>query len=75
MQNLQQDLIELLKNEDNLVVDNQLNKNKIIEAALKVEPFLISLLIKNDTFKKHFPKWKQKYNNSRIIEELLDSFS
>lgn len=54
MQNLQQDLIELLKNEDNLVVDNQLNKNKIIEAALKVEPFLISLLIKNETFKKHF---------------------
>lgn len=54
MQNLQTDLIELLKNEDNLVVDNQLNKNKIIEAALKVEPFLISLLIKNDTFKKHF---------------------
>ena len=54
MQNLQTDLIELLKNEDNLVVDNQLNKNKIIEAALKVEPFLISLLIKNETFKKHF---------------------
>lgn len=54
MQNLHQDLIELLKNEDNLVIDNQLNKNKIIEAALKVEPFLISLLIKNDTFKKHF---------------------
>lgn len=56
MQNLQTDLIELLKNEDNLVVDNQLNKNKIIEAALKVEPFLISLLIKSDTFKKHFFK-------------------
>ncbi len=54
MQNLQQDLIVLLKNEDNLVVDNQLNKNKIIEASLKVEPFLISLLIKNETFKKHF---------------------
>ena len=31
MQNLQQDLIKLLENEDNLVVDNQLNKNKIIE--------------------------------------------
>lgn len=54
MQNLQTDLIELLKNEDNLVVDNQLNKNKIIEAALKIEPFLISLLIKSNTFKKHF---------------------
>lgn len=48
--------MDLLKNEDNLVVDNQLNKNKIIEAALKVEPFLISLLIKSDTFKKHFFK-------------------
>jgi adenine-specific DNA-methyltransferase len=54
MQNLQTDLIELLKNEDNLVVENQLNKNKIIEAALKVEPFLMRLLIKNETFKKHF---------------------
>ena len=26
-------------------------------------------------FKKHYPQWKQKYDNSRIIEELLDSFS
>jgi len=54
MQNLQNDLVELLESEDNLVIDGQLNKNKIIEAALKVEPFLIRLLIKNDTFKKHF---------------------
>ena len=45
MQNLQNELIELLKNEDNLVVDNLLNKNKIIEAALKVEPFLIKHLL------------------------------
>jgi adenine-specific DNA-methyltransferase len=56
MQNLQNELIELLKNEDNLVVDNLLNKNKIIEAALKVEPFLIKLLIKNVIFKKYFFK-------------------
>ena len=54
MQNLQQDLINLLIDEENLIIDNQLNKNKIIEAALKVEPFLINLLIKNETFKKHF---------------------
>ena len=54
MQNLQKDLIQLLSNEENFVIDNHLNKNKIIEAALKVEPFLLSLLIKNDTFKKHF---------------------
>lgn len=67
MQNLQQDLIELLKNEDNLVVDNQLNKNKIIEAALKVEPFLISLLIKNDTFKKHF---FQEVENVLVFDKI-----
>ena len=54
MQNLQNELIKLLKNEDNLVVNNLLNKNKIIEAALKVEPFLIKLLIKNVIFKKYF---------------------
>lgn len=54
MQNLQQDLIQLLKEQDNLVIDCELNKNKIIEAALKVEPFLIKLLLANSTFKKHF---------------------
>ena len=26
-------------------------------------------------FKKHYPSWKQKYSNSKIIEELVDSFS
>tara|TARA_Y100000589_G_C27177663_1_gene639451 strand:+ start:418 stop:2274 length:1857 start_codon:yes stop_codon:yes gene_type:complete len=54
MQNLQNELIELLKMQDNLVIDGQLNKNKIIELGLKVEPQLIGLLIKNATFKKHF---------------------
>lgn len=54
MQNLQNELIELLKTQDNLVIDGQLNKNKIIELGLKVEPLLIGLLIKNPTFKKHF---------------------
>ena len=54
MQNLQTDLIELLKTQDNLVIDGQLNKNKIIELGLKVEPQLIGLLIKNSAFKKHF---------------------
>lgn len=54
MQNLQHELIELLKTQDNLVIDKQLNKNKIIELGLKVEPQLIGLLIKSPTFKKHF---------------------
>ena len=67
MQNLQNDLIELLKNEDNLVVDNQLNKNKIIEAALKVEPFLMRLLIKNETFKKHF---FQEVENVLVFDKI-----
>ncbi len=67
MQNLQQDLISLLNDEENLVIDNQLNKNKIIEAALKVEPFLISLLIKNDTFKKHF---FQEVENVLVFDKI-----
>lgn len=54
MQNLQHELIELLKTQENLVIDNQLNKNKIIELGLKVEPQLIGLLIKSPIFKKHF---------------------
>jgi adenine-specific DNA-methyltransferase len=54
MQNLQNELIELFRHEENLVVDGHLNKNKIIELALKVEPQLIILLLKNETFKKHF---------------------
>lgn len=56
MQNLQKDLIQLLKDQDNLVIDGELNKNKIIESALKVEPYLIKLLLSNETFKKHFFK-------------------
>ena len=54
MQNLQNELIELLKTQDNLVIDGQLNKNKIIELGLKVESQLISLLVKNGTFKNTF---------------------
>ena len=54
MQNLQKELTDLLQGENNFVIDGQLNKNKIVEAALKVEPQLIKLLIGNDTFKKHF---------------------
>ena len=28
-----------------------------------------------DKFKKHYPKWEQKYNNFKIIEELVENFS
>jgi adenine-specific DNA-methyltransferase len=67
MQNLQTELIDLLKHEDNLVVDGHLNKNKIVELALKVEPQLISLLIKNDTFKKHF---FQEVENVLVFDKI-----
>ncbi|OAD92657.1 restriction endonuclease subunit M [Aequorivita soesokkakensis] len=67
MQNLQEDLIKLLKNEENLVVDGHLNKNKIIELALKVEPKLIRLLLSTDTFKKHF---FQKVDEVLIFDKI-----
>lgn len=54
MQNLQTELAELLQNEENLVIDGQLNKNKVVELALQVNPKLMALLLKNETFKKHF---------------------
>jgi len=56
MQNLQKDLIELLKKEDNLTIEGELNKPKIIELALQLDTKLLSLLLSNDKFKKHFFK-------------------
>jgi len=67
MQNLQNELIDLLKQEDNLVVDGHLNKNKIVELALKVEPQLILLLLKSDTFKKHF---FQEVENVLVFDKI-----
>jgi adenine-specific DNA-methyltransferase len=67
MQNLQNDLIELLKHEDNLVVDGHLNKNKIIELALKVEPQLIIVLLKSEIFKKHF---FQEVENVLVFDKI-----
>lgn len=54
MQNLQAELTEILQIEDSLVVDGQLNKNRIVEMALRVDPKLIRLLLQHDIFKKHF---------------------
>ena len=54
MQNLQSELIEILKDQELFVVDEKLNKNKIVESCLKLDPLLISILINNETFKKHF---------------------
>jgi len=56
MQNLQQELIQLLEKVDNFTIKGQLNKTLIVEAALKLDPSLLRVLIKSETFKKHFFK-------------------
>lgn len=54
MQNLLNELTELLANDDQLVVEGKLLKNKLIELALKMDTGLIKLLLKSDNIKKHF---------------------
>ncbi len=56
MQNLQQELIELLRDQENLVIEGKLNKNKIIEAGLKLDPILLNILLQNKSFKETFCK-------------------
>lgn len=54
MQNLLEDLTALLSQDDRLVSEGKLLKNKVIELALKTDPDLIRLLLKRETIKKHF---------------------
>ena len=54
MQNLLEELKNLLEQDERLVVDGKLLKNKIIELSLKLDADLIKLLLKNETIKKHF---------------------
>lgn len=54
MQNLLQDLVELLNQDDRLVVDGQLLKNKIVELALALDASLIRLLLSHKGIRRHF---------------------
>jgi len=54
MQNLLQDLANLLEQDDRLVVDGQLLKNKIVELALAMDSDLIRLLLSHDGLRRHF---------------------
>ncbi|HJX50722.1 hypothetical protein A2Y85_07020 [candidate division WOR-3 bacterium RBG_13_43_14] len=54
MQNLLEELKKLLEQDERLVVDSKLLKNKIIESALKLDADLIRLLLKKEVIKKHF---------------------
>lgn len=54
MQNLLDELTETLQNDERLVVDGKLAKNKIVELALKLDKDLLKLLLSNDRLKEHF---------------------
>jgi adenine-specific DNA-methyltransferase len=54
MQNLLNDLKDLLQQDDRLVVDGKLLKNKIIELGLQIDPSLIKILLSHPIIKKHF---------------------
>jgi adenine-specific DNA-methyltransferase len=49
MQNLLEELKKLLEQDERLVVEGKLLKNKIIESALKLDVDLIRLLLKSKT--------------------------
>lgn len=54
MQNILNELTDCLKEDERLVIDGRLAKNKIIELALALDESLIKLLLKNESIKKHF---------------------
>ncbi|MDR3243244.1 MAG: DNA methylase, partial [Elusimicrobiota bacterium] len=54
MQNLLENLKEVLSLDAQYILDGKLFKNKIVEHALKPEPALIKLLLKNKTIKENF---------------------
>lgn len=54
MQNLFKDLESLLQQDQSLISDGAILKNAVIEAALKMDPALLALLIQSETIKTHF---------------------
>ncbi|MBI5755764.1 MAG: hypothetical protein HZA12_02460 [Nitrospirae bacterium] len=54
MQNLLEELIQLLSEDERLVSEGKLLKNKVIELALNMDAGLIKLLLKNEPIKRHF---------------------
>jgi len=54
MQNLLDDLKEVLRNDERLVIDGVLNKAKIEELALNMDASILKLLSANNRLRKHF---------------------
>lgn len=67
MQNTQTKLIEVLKKDDRLVVDDKLAKNKVIELALQLDPNLLKLLLSSKEFSKVF---FQQVNDVLIFDKI-----
>jgi adenine-specific DNA-methyltransferase len=85
-QNVLKDLEALLQQDDRLVVDGQLLKNKVIELALKLDAPLLKLLLSSPAISKHFfeevdgikvfdkIKFQQFVNNKNFLPDSYTSF-
>src|SRR5665213_933241 len=54
MQNLLNDLTQLLEQDERLVSDGKVLKNKVVELALALDAGLLKLLLRDDGIKAHF---------------------
>lgn len=67
MQNLLNELKDLLQQDDRLVVDGKLLKNKIIELALQLDPTLLKMLLSQSSIKKYF---FQEVENVLVFDKI-----
>lgn len=86
MQNLQEMLIEILKNDTTYYSDDRLLKNKLTEDAFKLEPKLIKYILSDNRLKKHFfldidgvlvfdkDKFIQFVNDKQFLPDSYTSF-
>lgn len=86
MQNLLNDLTKLLEQDDRLVAEGKLLKNKIVELALALDPGLIKLLLKHEAIRRHFfvevegvlvfdkIKFQQFVSNKQFLPDSYTSF-
>ena len=54
MQNLLNDLVGLLEQDERLVSEGKVFKNKVVELSLALDTSLLKLLLKHEGIKKHF---------------------
>lgn len=54
MKNLLDDLVEILSEDDRLVANGELLKNKVIELALSLDSKLLRILLQSEKIKEHF---------------------